>query len=405
MLRVILGVTGGIAAYKATGVIRGFNAAGHNVKVVPTHNALRFIGAATLEALSHHSVDSDLFTDIDSVKHIALAQEADVVVVAPATAAFLARYAAGIADDLLLNVLLATKAKVFLAPAMHTEMWQHAATVSNVATLRARGVQVLDPAFGQLTGNDIGQGRLPEPQEIVDWVLTTLGDNAKAVQDSKSKSMDAKHIVVTAGGTREPIDAVRFIGNYSSGKQGIAIARQAALRSAKVTLIGANIGDPRIAGCSFIAVTTGQELSDALGNSARSADAVIMAAAVADFRVAEPASSKIKKSASGDSLDLHLVPTPDIIAGLSRQLGLEREVLLVAFAAETLGGEALVAEARRKLESKGVNYIVANDVSEGKVFGSDATSVFLVDRQHAEAFTGDKDAVAGRILDSIADQL
>ena len=401
----ILGVTGGIAAYKATGVIRGFNAAGHNVKVVPTHNALRFIGAATLEALSHHSVDSDLFTDIDSVKHIALAQEADVVVVAPATAAFLARYAAGIADDLLLNVLLATKAQVFLAPAMHTEMWQHAATVSNVATLRARGVQVLDPAFGQLTGNDIGQGRLPEPQEIVDWVLTTLGDNAKAVQDSKSKSMDAKHIVVTAGGTREPIDAVRFIGNYSSGKQGIAIARQAALRSAKVTLIGANIGDPRIAGCSFIAVTTGQELSDALGNSARSADAVIMAAAVADFRVAEPASSKIKKSASGDSLDLHLVPTPDIIAGLSRQLGLEREVLLVAFAAETLGGEALVAEARRKLESKGVNYIVANDVSEGKVFGSDATSVFLVDRQHAEAFTGDKDAVAGRILDSIADQL
>jgi len=328
-----------------------------------------------------------------------------VVVVAPATAAFLARYAAGIADDLLLNVLLATKAQVFLAPAMHTEMWQHAATVSNVATLRARGVQVLDPAFGQLTGNDIGQGRLPEPQEIVDWVLTTLGDNAKAVQDSKSKSMDAKHIVVTAGGTREPIDAVRFIGNYSSGKQGIAIARQAALRSAKVTLIGANIGDPRIAGCSFIAVTTGQELSDALGNSARSADAVIMAAAVADFRVAEPASSKIKKSASGDSLDLHLVPTPDIIAGLSRQLGLEREVLLVAFAAETLGGEALVAEARRKLESKGVNYIVANDVSEGKVFGSDATSVFLVDRQHAEAFTGDKDAVAGRILDSIADQL
>ena len=405
MLRVILGVTGGIAAYKATGVIRGFNAAGHNVKVVPTQNALRFIGAATLEALSHHSVDSDLFTDIDSVKHIALAQEADVVVVAPATAAFLARYAAGIADDLLLNVLLATKAQVFLAPAMHTEMWQHAATVSNVATLRARGVQVLDPAFGQLTGNDIGQGRLPEPQEIVDWVLTTLGDNAKAVQDSKSKSMDAKHIVVTAGGTREPIDAVRFIGNYSSGKQGIAIARQAALRSAKVTLIGANIGDPRIAGCSFIAVTTGQELSDALGNSARSADAVIMAAAVADFRVAEPASSKIKKSASGDSLDLHLVPTPDIIAGLSRQLGLEREVLLVAFAAETLGGEALVAEARRKLESKGVNYIVANDVSEGKVFGSDATSVFLVDRQHAEAFTGDKDAVAGRILDSIADQL
>ena len=401
----ILGVTGGIAAYKATGVIRGFNAAGHNVKVVPTQNALRFIGAATLEALSHHSVDSDLFTDIDSVKHIALAQEADVVVVAPATAAFLARYAAGIADDLLLNVLLATKAKVFLAPAMHTEMWQHAATVSNVATLRARGVQVLDPAFGQLTGSDIGQGRLPEPQEIVDWVLTTLGDNAKAVQDSKSKSMDAKHIVVTAGGTREPIDAVRFIGNYSSGKQGIAFARQAALRSAQVTLIGANIVDPKVAGCSYIAVTTGQELSDALSKSARTADAVIMAAAVADFRVAEPASSKIKKSASGDSLDLHLVSTPDIIAGLSRQLGSEREVLLVAFAAETLGGEALVAEARRKLESKGVNYIVANDVSEGKVFGSDATSVFLVDRQHAEAFTGDKDAVAGRILDSIADQL
>ncbi len=403
MLRIILGVTGGIAAYKATGVIRGFNALGHSVKVVPTQNALRFIGAATLEALSHNSVDADLFSDVDSVKHIALAQEADVIVVAPATASFLARFAAGIADDLLLNVLLATKARIFVAPAMHTEMWQHPATQANVATLRSRSVEVLEPAIGQLTGSDVGSGRLPEPAEIVSWVLRHVGEPAEPTSELP---YSGKHIVVTAGGTREPIDAVRFIGNYSSGKQGLAFARQAIALGARVTLIGANIADPGLSNCEFVSVSTSAELSHALNTtlkpSAGTVSAVIMAAAVADFKVAEPSSSKIKKSSSADSLDLHLVATTDIIAELASSQTAADKPILVAFAAETLTGDDLISEARRKLVAKSVDYIVANDVSHGKVFGSDKTEVILVTRDRAEPFSGDKDAVARQILGLIA---
>ena len=230
-MHILVGVTGGIAAYKAAGVIRGFTELGHSVKVLPTQNALRFIGATTLEALSHNVVDSDLYSDVESVKHIALAQEADLIVVAPATAAFIARYAAGIADDLLLNVLLATKAKVVVAPAMHTEMWQHQATVKNIETLRSRGVLVLDPAVGRLTGDDSGPGRLPEPEEIVAFALAT-----SAKQDLKGV-----RVTIAAGGTREPIDTVRFIGNRSSGKQGLALADAAVARGADVKLIAINL--------------------------------------------------------------------------------------------------------------------------------------------------------------------
>ena len=406
----ILGVTGGIAAYKATGVIRGFTAAGHSVKVVPTQNALRFIGSATLEALSHNSVDPDLFADIDSVKHIALAQEADVIVVAPATAAFLARFASGIADDLLLNVLLATKATVFVAPAMHTEMWLHPATVSNVSTLRSRGVHILEPAVGQLTGSDVGPGRLPEPAEIVTWVLQSVdgvqASESSPVQSSPVQSSLAdKHIVVTAGGTREPIDAVRFIGNYSSGKQGYAFARQAVARGARVTLIGANLIDPQIVGCEFVAVATGIELSAALSAVATSASAVIMAAAVADFKLVQAGSVKIKKSTTGDVLDLHLVATADIIAELAHSKITPQGCLLIAFAAETLSGDELIAEARRKLRAKSVDFVIANDVSEGKVFGSDETDVLLINDENAVHFVGDKDTVAGHILDLIFSEI
>jgi phosphopantothenoylcysteine decarboxylase/phosphopantothenate--cysteine ligase len=398
---VLVGVTGGIAAYKATGIIRSFTGAGHSVKVVPTQNALRFIGAATLEALSHNSVDPNLFTDIDSVKHIALAQESDVIVVAPATAAFLARYAVGIADDLLLNVLLATKAPIFVAPAMHTEMWQHAATVANVATLRSRGVHILEPAIGQLTGSDVGAGRLPEPSEIVNWVLQTLSGIPVLSTASIKQTLTGKHIVVTAGGTREPIDAVRFIGNYSSGKQGYAFARQAVARGAHVTLIGANLLDPQIVGCEFIGVATGQELSDALTGFSASASAVIMAAAVADFKVDQVTKLKIKKSKTGDALDLHLISTPDIIANLTHSKVTADGCLFIAFAAETLSGESLLVEARRKLQAKAVDYIIANDVTGGKVFGAEQTDVLLVNGEMAVPIAGDKDAVAGRILDLI----
>ena len=397
----LVGVTGGIAAYKATGIIRSFTGAGHSVKVVPTQNALRFIGAATLEALSHNSVDPNLFTDIDSVKHIALAQESDVIVVAPATAAFLARYAVGIADDLLLNVLLATKAPIFVAPAMHTEMWQHAATVANVATLRSRGVHILEPAIGQLTGSDVGAGRLPEPSEIVNWVLQTLSGIPVLNTASIKQTLTGKHIVVTAGGTREPIDAVRFIGNYSSGKQGYAFARQAVARGAHVTLIGANLLDPQIVGCEFIGVATGQELSDALTGFSASASAVIMAAAVADFKVDQVTKLKIKKSKTGDALDLHLISTPDIIANLTHSKVTADGCLFIAFAAETLSGESLLVEARRKLQAKAVDYIIANDVTGGKVFGAEQTDVLLVNGEMAVPIAGDKDAVAGRILDLI----
>ena len=214
MLNVILGITGGISAYKATGVIRGLAEAGHSVKVIPTQNALRFIGATTLEALSHNSVDPDLYTDVDSVKHVALGQGADLIVVAPASAAFLGRYAAGIADDLLMNTLLASKAPVLVVPAMHTEMWLNPATQANVATLRDRGVTVLEPDSGRLTGADSGPGRLPEPEAIVNVALSVAAQKAVA----EDVSLVGKHVVVTAGGTREAIDPVRFIGNYSSGK-------------------------------------------------------------------------------------------------------------------------------------------------------------------------------------------
>jgi phosphopantothenoylcysteine decarboxylase/phosphopantothenate--cysteine ligase len=232
-VRVVLGVTGGIAAYKATGIIRLLTEAGHDVKVIPTANALRFIGATTLEALSHNSVDPDLYTDVEAVKHVELGQTADLVIVAPATASFLARMASGLADDLLMNTLLATKAPILVAPAMHTEMWQNPATVANVATLRQRGIEILEPAVGRLTGADSGPGRLPEPEEIV----------AAALALSAPQDLSGKRFLITAGGTQEPIDPVRFLGNHSSGKQGIALATEATKRGAKVTLIAANVSE------------------------------------------------------------------------------------------------------------------------------------------------------------------
>jgi phosphopantothenoylcysteine decarboxylase/phosphopantothenate--cysteine ligase len=394
-LRILVGVTGGIAAYKAAGVIRGFTELGHSVKVLPTQNALRFIGATTLEALSHNSVNPDLYTDVDSVKHIALAQEAELIVVAPATAAFVARFAAGIADDLLLNVLLATKAKVVIAPAMHTEMWTHPATVSNIETLQARGVVVIEPAVGRLTGEDSGAGRLPEPEQIVSQSLASI----------THQDFAGKHIVIAAGGTREPIDAVRYIGNRSSGKQGIALADAAISRGAKVTLIAINLESDLSRFNDVVKVSSTSELNSSLQEFVTKADVVLMPAAVSDFRVKEESDGKLSRSDS-ESQTIELIANPDLLLGLS-MLRKEKELktLLVGFAAEVLedgqGSKELRARGLAKLERKGVDLIVANDVSNGKVFESDENSVVVVSKSNDQEFAGSKIEVANKVLDTV----
>ncbi len=397
-MRVVLGVTGGIAAYKATGIIRLLTESGHDVKVVPTANALRFIGATTLEALSHNSVDPDLYTDVESVKHVELGQSADLMIVAPATASFLARMASGLADDLLMNTLLATKAPILVAPAMHTEMWQNLATVANVALLRSRGIEVLDPAFGRLTGADSGPGRLPEPEEIVSAALRLA-----APQD-----LAGKRIMITAGGTQEPIDPVRYLGNHSSGKQGIALADEASKRGALVTLIAANVSEPIPALHEVIRVATAAELSAAIDSKLNEVDAVVMAAAVADFRVEAAAQTKLKRSELGEEISLKLVANPDILAGLVSRIESEKlQTLSVGFAAETASSaNDLQRLAEHKLESKGCDILVANNVSNGAVFGSDENSV-LVLTKHGSVTSreGSKRTIAAHILDIISQEI
>lgn len=423
MLNVLVGITGGIAAYKATGVIRGFTEAGHEVKVVPTQNALRFIGATTLEALSGNVVDSDLYTDVDSVKHVALGQSADLIVVAPASAAFLARYASGMADDLLLNTLLVATAPVVVFPAMHTEMWLNAATVANVATLRSRGITVVDPDSGRLTGADTGPGRLPEPAAIVDIALSVaeLTQAHKAVQnhiaDEKAASdhiaeasawLVGKKVLVTAGGTRESIDPVRYIGNYSSGKQGVAIALAAKAAGAQVTLIAANL-DLSLSGIDMVVrVTTAKDLADAVSSHLDESDVLVMAAAVADFRLEYPQTQKIKRSEIGDSLELKLVANPDILAEAVEYLRVgSHKCLTVGFAAETAGSlERLASLATLKLHSKGCDLIVANDVTDGAVFGADHNSVYILNQDgESRHATGSKQLVAAKLVEFIAQQL
>ena len=392
-MRILVGVTGGIAAYKAAGVIRGFTELGHSVKVLPTQNALRFIGATTLEALSHNAVDPDLYTDVDSVKHIALAQEADLIVVAPATAAFLARYASGMADDLLLNVLLATKAKVVIAPAMHTEMWIHPATVANVQLLRARGVVVNEPAVGRLTGEDSGAGRLPEPEVIVSQALSSV----------TNQDFAGKRITIAAGGTREPIDSVRFIGNRSSGKQGIALADAASSRGATVTLIAINIDSDLSRFSNVVRVSSTEELSAALNAASSTADAILMPAAVSDFRMSNPLIGKMHREDS-ETKNLELVVNPDLLAGLSRlRMDSKLNVALVGFAAEVLepgqGSNELIERAKEKLAKKGIDMVVANDVSNGQVFDAEDNSVVIITKEEQHLSSGSKLTVANGILD------
>ena len=406
MLNVIVGITGGIAAYKATAIIRGFTEAGHSVKVIPTQNALRFIGATTLEALSHHAVDPDLYTDVDSVKHVALGQEADLIVVAPASAAFLGRFAAGIADDLLLNTLLASKAPVLLAPAMHTEMWQNPATQGNVAALRARGITVLEPDSGRLTGSDSGPGRLPEAEAIVSTALSLV--EMRSANAVASGSLSGKHFLISAGGTREAIDPVRYIGNHSSGKQGLAIAHAAKAAGARVTLVAANIQQPVSGVDTVINVSTAKELAAVIDEQLSQADVLVMTAAVADFRVEFPQTQKIKRSDIGNSLELKLIANPDILAEAVEFIEAQKlDCLTVGFAAETAGSlERLASLATMKLASKGCDLIVANDVSEGAVFGADHNTVYLLDQAGESSHaTGTKQHVAAAIVGFIAQHL
>ena len=393
-MRILVGITGGIAAYKSASVVRGFTEAGHDVKVLPTQNALRFIGATTLEALSHNVVDSDLYTDVESVKHIALAQEADLVVVAPATAAFIARYATGIADDLLLNVLLATKAKVVISPAMHTEMWLHQSTKENVAKLRSRGVLVIEPESGRLTGNDTGVGRLPEPDDIVRKSLAFYNSGVDLI---------GKKVLVVTGGTREAIDAVRFIGNSSSGKQGLALADAASDRGATVTVIAINIGSDTSRFKNLHIAKSFSDVQELLQEHAAEADVILMPAAISDYRVENPSQDKIHR-AQQPTLELTLVSNPDLLSNLVLSRA-ERQLtqLIVGFAAEVVADQAeLAASAKNKLASKGVDVIVANNVSNGQTFDSDENSVLVVSNKGKDmSFTGSKYEISNGILDYI----
>ncbi|MBE1488977.1 bifunctional phosphopantothenoylcysteine decarboxylase/phosphopantothenate--cysteine ligase CoaBC [Plantactinospora soyae] len=368
MTAVVLGVGGGIAAYKACELLRLFTESGHRVRVVPTASALRFVGAPTWAALSGQPVADDVWADVHEVPHVRLGQGADLVVVAPATADLLAKAAHGLADDLLTNTLLTARCPVLLAPAMHTEMWEHPATAENVATLRRRGVLVLEPASGRLTGVDTGKGRLPDPAEIFAVARRVLARGVEAPRD-----LAGRRVVITAGGTREPLDPVRFIGNRSSGKQGYAFARTALARGARVTLIAANVGLPDPAGADLVRVSTTEELRKATLEAAEAADAVVMAAAPADFRPATYAADKIKKSDRGTTLTVELVANPDIAA----ELGERRRPgqVLVAFAAETSDAEA---NARGKLARKKADLIVVNEVGPDKVFGADTNTAVVL---------------------------
>ncbi|WP_430866770.1 bifunctional phosphopantothenoylcysteine decarboxylase/phosphopantothenate--cysteine ligase CoaBC [Demequina aurantiaca] len=405
-MRVLLGVTGGIAAYKVALVLRRLREDGHSVRVVPTAASLNFVGRATWEALSGHSAPTETFEDVPSVAHVRLGQEAQIVLIAPATADFLASMAHGNAKDLLGNALLATQAPIVVAPAMHTEMWTNLATQANVSTLRERGVHVIEPAVGRLTGADSGPGRLPEPEELV-AALYAVADGqaiplaATAADDAGWGDLDGVRVLVTAGGTHEPIDAVRFIGNRSSGHQGLALAHAAAERGAKVTLIAANVVLPAGEGIERIDVETTAQLADAVTSAAPSADVVIMAAAVADFRPRVVSQTKIKKN--GDSgLTLELEPTEDILAALVAHRH-ERQTV-VGFAAETGDSTATVLEhGAAKARRKGAGLLVLNPVGAGQGFGDVPNSVTMLDVNGvaiAEA-SGSKLAVAHAVLDRI----
>ncbi|WP_036961849.1 bifunctional phosphopantothenoylcysteine decarboxylase/phosphopantothenate synthase [Promicromonospora kroppenstedtii] len=424
-MRILLGVSGGIAAYKAVLLLRLLREQGHAVRVIPTRAALEFVGAPTFEALSGEPVSTEVFDDVPGVQHVALGQHADLVIVAPATADLMARAAAGLADDLLTTTLLAARCPVVLAPAMHTEMWDHPATRANVATLRGRGVHVIEPASGRLTGKDTGPGRLPDPEEIAREALSLVDPalvgpvGAQPVETPTSaSSADGEHldlagrrVVVSAGGTREAIDPVRFIGNRSSGRQGVALAQAAAARGAVVTLVAANLAadvtDQVLSGprpCSVVQVESTAELREAVRAAGAEADVVVMAAAVADFRPAATPDAKIKKVPGQGPAPIELVENPDILAELAHER-LRADQVVVGFAAETGDATGSVLDhGRAKARRKGADLIAVNAVGSGRGFGTESNEVTILDGAGdvVGLASGTKREVADALWDAVA---
>ncbi|MEV0919923.1 bifunctional phosphopantothenoylcysteine decarboxylase/phosphopantothenate--cysteine ligase CoaBC [Streptomyces sp. NPDC049967] len=395
--KVVLGVSGGIAAYKACELLRRLTESGHDVQVVPTEASLHFVGAATWSALSGHPVSTEVWNDVHEVPHVRIGQHADLVVVAPATADLLAKAAHGLADDLLTNTLLTARCPVVFAPAMHTEMWEHPATRENVATLRRRGAVVIEPAVGRLTGVDTGKGRLPDPGEIFEVCRRVLARGPVA------PDLAGRHVVISAGGTREPLDPVRYLGNRSSGKQGYALARTAVARGARVTLVEANTGLPDPSGADIVRVGTATQLREAVLKAAADADVVVMAAAVADFRPAEYAAGKIKKKDGQEPAPIALVRNPDILAEVAGRRA-RPEQIVVGFAAET---DNVLANGREKLRRKGCDLLVVNEVGERRTFGAEENEavVLAADGGETPVPFGPKEALADTVWDLVSPRL
>jgi phosphopantothenoylcysteine decarboxylase/phosphopantothenate--cysteine ligase len=396
--RIVLGVSGGIAAYKACELLRRLQGGGHEVTVVPTAAALEFVGVSTWAALSGRPVHTSVFADVHLVPHVKIGQEVDLVFVAPATADLLARAASGRADDLLTNVLLTAHCPIVFAPAMHTEMWLHAATQANVSTLRSRGAVVVRPDVGRLTGPDAGVGRLPDPAELFAIAVSVLEDPSTAVR-AASQDMAGLHVVVSAGGTRERLDPVRFLGNSSSGLMGWALARAAVLRGAEVRLVAANVGIPAPPGAEVEVVGSTADLAQAMAVAAKDADIAIMAAAPADFTPATTSETKIKKSDDG-GLEVKLVQTIDVLASLVQARTDSRQIL-VGFAAETpSAGQTLLDLGRAKLARKGCDLLVLNEVGPNLVFGQPDSQITLLTADNVIGpISGSKDTLAHDIWD------
>jgi phosphopantothenoylcysteine decarboxylase/phosphopantothenate--cysteine ligase len=376
-LRILLGITGGIAAYKAVSLVRSLSELGHDVEVLPTENALRFVGKVTLEAISGKNIDIDMYNDVAQVRHVELGQSADLVIVAPATASFIGRLAGGIADDLLLNAIMASSAPVVICPAMHTEMWTNAATQENVSKLEARGIRVMQPASGRLTGSDSGVGRLPEVEDIMSFAL--------------GGPLSGKRVVVTAGGTREPIDEVRFIGNHSSGRMGLELAVASRNMGAQVTLIAANL-EKTPTGVEVIHVGNVEELENAMQVNC---DVLIMAAAVSDYKLKQPFTGKLKRA---EVPQLQLMATKDLIASFAAK---NKLTYCVAFALVDQQSD-LETIARQKLWDKGVQMVVGNTT---EALGSSNTDVLVVEPELSKRIVGSKSQVASEIVGLVAQRV
>lgn len=391
-MRILFGVAGGIAAYKAVQAVRLLVKAGHDVHVVPTANALRFVGLPTWEAISRNPVSTELFDEVSRVRHVSIGEQADLVVVAPATADLIARAVQGQADDLLTSSLLVAEAPVIFVPAMHSQMWRHPATQANIQSLRDRGVSILGPDVGQLTGDDQGIGRMVEPEIIAEAVERSL----------RPKDLVGRTIVISAGGTRERVDPVRFLGNDSSGKQGVAIAEEALARGAEVIIVAGHLDVHTPRGAEVIKARYTESMRQAIESLADEADCIIMAAAIADYRPVDPASAKLKKAQEGSELNLRLIANPDILSEISHRSG--RSNLIVGFAAETASGERLLELGRAKIARKGCDLLVVNEVGEGKTFGFDDTDVTILDAkgQIVAEVNGPKREVAEVLMNQVA---